>query len=234
MASSASPKRDEWLTSILGVNCFSLSSPDGAPNTPGFCYAKVPVSEITTLKRFEGQGFNVIDTAVTFSRVVRKEAVSRFSRLSKPSDRKAVRDIAASSFSKTRFHLDPEIPREKANELKASWAENFFDGKRGSAMVVAEVNGNVAGFLQLLGTDTDTMTIDLIAVAENHRGKGLASDMIAFAESYFTTPTKVVVGTQVSNSQSIRLYEKIGFSFSHAAYVVHRHLEEMRKQGVSN
>jgi dTDP-4-amino-4,6-dideoxy-D-galactose acyltransferase len=223
MSQGSSSKRDEWLTSILGVDCYSVSSPDGTPRTPGFCYAKIPVSDIKNLKEFQGQGFAIIDTAVTFSRQVKKEAKSKYSRLATPADRKQIVELAYNAFSTSRFHLDPEISREKANELKASWAENFFEGKRGSAMVVAEVDGKVCGFLQLLGTETDTVVIDLIAVDKEQRGKGLASDMVSFTESHFKKPSKIVVGTQVSNSQSIRLWEKNGFMFSHAVYVAHRH-----------
>ncbi len=223
MAEGSKPKKDEWLSNILHLDCYSTSEASQAQGAPGFWYAKIPVNEIEKLVQFQRSGFSIIDTNVTLSKAVSRGAKSCFSRLAKPADREAVKEIARSAFTLSRFHLDPEIPREKANEIKAAWADNFFSGKRGSAMIVAERDGIVAGFLQLLGTEGKQMTIDLIAVEQKYRGQGLATDMIAFAEETFKNIETVVVGTQISNTNSIHLYEKSGFTFRSACYVAHLH-----------
>ena len=77
----------------------------------------------------------------------------------------------------SRFHLDPRIPRETAHRIKARWAENYFTGERGDAMVVARRGSETAGFLQLLRGDA-VLVIDLIAVDARHQRRNLASAMI--------------------------------------------------------
>ena len=68
-----------------------------------------------------------------------------------------------------------------ANKIKEEWVGNFFLGKRGKWMIVVEENSKVVGFLQLLEKNKKTIVIDLIAIEEKKRGKGLAKEMIAYA-----------------------------------------------------
>jgi ribosomal protein S18 acetylase RimI-like enzyme len=131
--------------------------------------------------------------------------------------------LARRSFIYSRFHLDKAIPRETADTLKAEWVGNYFTGKRGDQMVVALVDGTIVGFLQLLYGRDKTVTIDLISVDASQRRKGIASDMIAYAEAECGDFKQIRVGTQIANVPSIRLYEKIGFRVTGAQYVFHYH-----------
>ena len=139
-------------------------------------------------------------------------------------DRGAVESIAREGFASTRFHLDPSFPQTFANEIKAQWAGNFFSGQRGDAMLVAEASdGAIAGFLQLLVRGPD-LVIDLIAVSEKWRGKGVGGAMIEAAEAQFEQCSQYLVGTQLANAPSLRLYQSCGFSLKSGAYVFHFHL----------
>jgi ribosomal protein S18 acetylase RimI-like enzyme len=89
-------------------------------------------------------------------------------------------------------------------------------------MVVAEVEGRIAGFLQLLCPD-DKLIIDLIAVDQGQRRKNIASDMIAYGQKNSHSAGVIRVGTQVVNYPSLSLYEKLGFRVAGAAYVFHYH-----------
>ena len=77
------------------------------------------------------------------------------------------------------------------------------------------------GFLLLIFKKKH-MIIDLIGVDYKYQGKGFASDMIKFAFNKLKYET-VTVGTQISNTQSIRLYEKLGFKLSLSNYIFHYH-----------
>ena len=89
-------------------------------------------------------------------------------------------------------------------------------------MVVSLSNDVIVGFLLLLESSTH-LIIDLIAVDNNHRRKGIASDMIAYVESHLNSFSSVQVGTQLANMSSIRLYEKMGFRAYTSNYVFHYH-----------
>ena len=90
-------------------------------------------------------------------------------------------------------------------------------------MAVAVVGGRVVGFLQPLHSKDGILTVDLIATDNEQRRKGIASDMIAFIENESNGASKVRVGTQISNTPSLRLYEKLGFRVSSSHYVFHYH-----------
>ena len=145
-------------------------------------------------------------------------------RFASDSDYDSVCEIAGSSFTKSRFHLDPLISKETADLVKREWAGNFFKGLRGKWMVLAEVEDKVVGFLQLLKKSDSTIVIDLIAIKANMQGKGIAGSMISFANSEcLETPGDIKVGTQISNIQSLAFYIKHGFRIISADYVLHLH-----------
>ena len=133
--------------------------------------------------------------------------------------------IAARSFRTSRFHLDPSIPNETADRIKAAWAENYFAGHRGDLMLIAEQDGEVAGFLQALRGSNDTLVIDLLAVAEAAARRGLARAMIErlAAEARGQQASALRVGTQAANLPSCRLYESLGFRLTAAETVLHFH-----------
>jgi ribosomal protein S18 acetylase RimI-like enzyme len=143
-------------------------------------------------------------------------------RPAKMDDAAAVRVLAAEAFIYDRFHRDPQIGHETASRLKAEWAGNYFAGRRGDRMIVAEDQQGICGFLQLLSTN-NAAVIDLIAVDVRCRGKGIGRSMIALAAK---GARDMVVGTQIANLPSLALYEKLGFQFASASYVLHLHIPE--------
>ncbi len=229
---------DAWLSEQMGRPCYMLRlaasgvSADVAAAlervlaTDAFVTAKLATNDVATVIALERAGFSVIDTQVVLEASTLetpKPAAVRV-REARDEDRARVEDIARRSFRFTRFHLDPRIDRSVADEIKAQWAGNFFRGKRGDALVVAEREGEVCGFNQLLFQDGgETLTIDLIAVAEEHHGVGAATAMIGFVPARCAAPKKHRVATQVANIPSLRLYEKVGFRMAQSQYVLHAH-----------
>lgn len=227
---------DAWLSVHLGMPCIRLAR---APlsrdeqaafrdwvSTPCFGYAKMPVDRVSDARAFEQLGFHVVDVNLTLEKSIASARSNSPAgvRSARPEDRTAVTAIARRSFRYSRFHLDPRIPSAKADEIKAAWAGNYFEGKRGDALYVAECEGVCAGFLQMVAAD-DAWVIDLIAVDAPYRGRGMAEVMIRFAEARADRPL-IRVGTQAANIPSLRLYEKLGFRMSAASYVFHLHAPE--------
>ncbi|MEZ4372065.1 MAG: GNAT family N-acetyltransferase [Polyangiaceae bacterium] len=186
-------------------------------------YTKVKTSEVAQVSLLESFGFRVVDTNVTFEKQTggERRPARATARVARPEDAEAVERIAATSFSFTRFHLDPQVEQAHANQIKGQWAANFFKGKRGDAMVVAELDGRVVGFNQLLHTP-DAQVIDLIAVDADARRAGAAGAMMSVGESLYSGD-RIRVGTQVANIPSMRLYEAMGFRVIASQYVLHAH-----------
>jgi ribosomal protein S18 acetylase RimI-like enzyme len=229
---------DRWLGEIMGVRAYRASGslmPAEAQQAaqvlrsiasqPSFVHARVPSRDLATAHGLEMQGFRLVDTNVTLETdaLLPGLEAQTAARTARPEDAPAVEQIARRGFEVSRFHLDPELRPGLANEIKAQWAANFFRGQRGDFMVVAECEGGVAGFLQLLVAPEAVLVIDLIAVEPQFRGRGLASAMIRYAASTCGTPRRLRVGTQIANVGSLALYQRLGFRITASAHVFHLH-----------
>ena len=226
---------DAWLQLLLGRPCFTLqrvpvsgSLAAELPVGPCFISAKVSIAPLDDSLALQDSGFRVVDTALTFEASRLEAADDRRIRLARPDDRSAIGAVAARSFKSSRFHLDPMIPNETADRVKAAWAENYFTGRRGDLMLVAEQDGDVVGFLQALQSSNGTLVIDLLAVAEIAARRGLARAMIGrlATEGRRLGSTTLRVGTQAANLASCRLYESLGFRLAEAKTVLHFHGKE--------
>lgn len=233
MPLSSNIKKDDWLSTILGIACYNLDAlayvkAGDTPNEleiPFLAQAKANCDDMETVLYLQNQGFQVIDTNVTFA--LNLEQAQAYTTtppykivLAEPQHEKQVHDCAEKSFIYTRYHLDPKVSVSHANQIKAEWASNFFKGQRGQKMTLAMHEDQVVGFCQILEPNPLTRVIDLIAVDENHRRKGLAQAMIMHA---LNGEEKIIVGTQVSNIPSIRCYESMGFQLIKSQYVLHHH-----------
>ena len=235
---------DQWLAQILQRDVYRLVVDDDLiekatdqasrehrllrelQSRPVFMYAKVPTDAVPSIRFLETLGFSLVETNVVFEKPIAPagEFVGhcdvRFAILE---DRSQVVGLARKSFVYARFYLDAAIPRAAADTIKAEWAGSYFAGKRGDEMAVALVDERIIGFLLLLRGNNGDLIIDLIAVDGDQRRKGIASDMITYAESQCRGCSRMLVGTQVTNIPSIRLYETIAFRMCASKYVFHYH-----------
>lgn len=229
---------DAWLATIMNRDVHRVTGvwekDEGNPVRqelrrltlrPGFAFAKIATQEVRTSHQLEECGFRIVDTALTLEtrRLSHVGTAGSRVRLATSDDAATVVGIARQSFRYSRFHLDPDIPLSLADEIKARWAGNFFSGQRGDYMVVAECDGRVVGFLQLIAAADHVLMIDLIAVHPDSRGLGLAAAMIGFAGKACGHPRMVRVGTQSANFPSLSLYHKLGFQVVSSSYIFHHH-----------
>lgn len=141
----------------------------------------------------EAPGFHHVGTLVTLRIWGKPETASV--RPAVPEDIGACRRIAE-SFRHDRFHADPRIDLKDANRLKAQWIENAIRG-RADKVWVAE-----GGFLSIIGG-----RIDLICVEPRMRGRGIAKRLLSEAFRHYP---QLIVGTQASNEESLKLYRSFG------------------------
>jgi RimJ/RimL family protein N-acetyltransferase len=225
---------DQFIGDILGKPAWRVTEPGEvtrellSAGPDGFAYAKVDCADITSIIALEKLEFNLIDTNTQFNRSNMEpwsgvELQAGYDvRFADPADAAEVEQVAATSFVCTRFHLDPLISDNMANNIKRHWAGNYFKDRRGNWMVVLTCRGNIVGFLQLLSKN-GTIIIDLIAVDKTHQGRGLAAGMIEFAAKQCGEWSRMQAGTQLSNIPSTRAYEKLGFRMCGSSYIFHYH-----------
>ncbi|OVE76900.1 hypothetical protein BVX98_04330 [bacterium F11] len=241
---SAQSHPDPWLGNIIGKNVFRLDFPRSISrkvslqkkhlkrlSRPSFFYVKIHSNETSLLKTLTTMGFYVVDVGLTFQRigsVVKGTSKgSMVIRQTSEKDRADVLRIAKTSFRYSRFHSDPLISKEIANKIKMKWVDNFYSGKRGNALFVAEKKGRILGFLLSLKKGKgrkEVNIIDLIATTNKAKGKGVGLSLIyGFMKSFKSKKALFQVGTQAVNIPSVRLYEKCGFRLIGTQYVLHGH-----------
>lgn len=160
----------------------------------------------------ETAGFRPIEKLVTFRRAVPAKAkpVAEMG-VAEPKDSGACAAIAGAVFRHDRYHVDPEISDEIADQLKATWVRNGVQG-RADAALIARREGAIAGF-NLCMCRGDRAVIDLIAVAAAFQGQGIGRALVAGALAHYAGQVaEMDVGTQETNSPSIALYRSMGFA----------------------
>lgn len=230
---------DPWLSETTRVACYKMSGA-GAGSAisatlegrgDGFFFTRIPVTAIALMKEYVAGGFSLVDTNVTLESTgaqrVARGGPDVEVRRAIPADYAAVQAIAASAFAYSRFHLDPLFPDELANRIKREWIRSYCEGTRGDALLAALVKGGVVGFLAALKTEVggkSAAVIDLVAVDESVRGRGLARALVGqFQDQYRGQVGVLRVGTQMANTVSLGLYQACGFTIVDAAYVLHAH-----------
>jgi len=189
---------------------------------------RVDASDLSSIHVLEKLGFIMVDGILTFATklngnmpFILKEKIEKITtRVAEPSDSEAVAELARKSFIYDRFHSDPAIPKELADELHANWLRNSCSGKVADVVILAEDNQGILGFVTCkLQKDTRKYlgkmvgTIVLIATAKRARRKGVGRALTLAALDWFRQQGSdiVEVGTQLRNIPASRLYEGCGF-----------------------
>lgn len=224
-------KLDKWLSSQLGYSAYNIDN-TSLKNFNFLRYkSKNILISIKSNKKFKNlflkkNQIKLIEKNITFLKSARKKKVEinyfKNIRLANIFDKKAILDIAGSSFIKSRFYKDKNITKRLARKIKYNWVLNFFRKKRGEHLIVSEVNKKVVGFLLILKNQKDYI-IDLIAVKKIYQNLGLGTKMIEFLENIVLKQNKVkiYVSTQSDNKDSIKLYIKNKFKVKYRKYVYH-------------
>lgn len=200
-------------------------------------FVRVNTQDTETLFALLKCGFYITDCLVTFSldlqgyipRSVKE--VTIYERIDDEKKVSQIKEISKSSFKYDRFHSDPNLPKEKSDELNSVWAENDVRG-RSLVTLLKERGNSILGFVTINKKDDHHAYIDLIAVRENCRGQGIGSALVDASlnwlkEQGFKT---VTVGTQIANVPAIRLYERRGFLLTHSQYSFHKFLKNAREK----
>jgi dTDP-4-amino-4,6-dideoxy-D-galactose acyltransferase len=217
--------RDDWLSDVLGIPSFSVDGGESEPAPAGFYYAKVDVGDVSSVEKLTGRGFRVVDVNVVLTRDPDRPALEPSLNVvaAEPEHADKVLEIAGNCFRFSRFHLDPRIGVDAANRVKREWARSHVEGRRGVGLLVALLDGEVAGFLAVLDAPP-ARVIDLIGVAPRAQGQGVGKALVAaFVELHGPGAGELRVGTQIANVPSLRLYAKTGFVATSSAYVLHLH-----------
>jgi ribosomal protein S18 acetylase RimI-like enzyme len=246
-----------WDSARLGVNCMHLEIAMQSGEESAYRSARglidaivqacrdsadclslrIGGEQMAILQAFEDSGFNVMDSLLTFiAKAPFQEPTPGVSGVRKfrPSDLDAVKTLAGSSFVIDRWHSDPRIPREVADDVYSAWAEESCRDVANRETFVVEHGGEVVGFMSVR-VDEDAYAllglrvgiVELIATSIKARGVGVGSSLMNASLLWFKEHEMdvVQVGTQASNTSACRFYERAGYRIAASSYALTRWLD---------
>jgi dTDP-4-amino-4,6-dideoxy-D-galactose acyltransferase len=240
-------EKDQWLSDVLGVSSWKVFGIEADTSTAeikaglleyasqgsAFFSVKIGTADVRAVTNATRSGFVAVDVNVTFDwhNGAPVNSVTGNGNMTietaGAADAVAIEEIAAHCFTFSRFHLDPAIGLDRANDVKRQWARNACRG-RASAIYVARKQDDVAGFLAVLESESGgrkDAIIDLVGVDKGHQGRGAGRALSRMVvDQWHARADRLRVGTQISNIPAMRLYESIGFRATETSYVLHAHV----------
>ena len=175
-------------------------------------FSRLPAADRERSEVLLAAGFRCIETLITLRRPIEPvpEIGSEID-FYRESEIATCVEIGRTAFVTDRYHADPQISDAAAEALKALWVENALRGRAETALVARDAAGDAVGF-NLIVKGAKGPTIDLIAVAEAHRGKSFGQALIAAGLAHYRGKADAMfVGTQARNHAALTLYNRFGF-----------------------
>lgn len=130
--------------------------------------------------------------------------------------------LAFQSGEYSRFKTDKGFDPKEFNRMYDIWIKKSIDSER-SMVLVEELDNKLAGFVSIDFDESETVSIGLIAVDGEMRGKGVGALLMAQAEKAALKVGKkfIRVATQQKNTSATNFYVKQGYSLADQIFIYH-------------
>jgi dTDP-4-amino-4,6-dideoxy-D-galactose acyltransferase len=145
-----------------------------------------------------------------------------------PDDVAALKAIARSVHTDTRFFHDPHFSRALCEALYETWIEKSCNGYA-DAVLVPVLDEQPVGYISChLPTAHSAAKIGLVGLAPNAQGLGLGGALITRALAWFSAQgvSHLTVVTQGRNTRAQRLYQRFGFLTQSVQFWYHKWFNE--------
>lgn len=167
----------------------------------------------------EQAGLRLMDVAVDLTIKLSRTSLppsrtrGHVARAGVPADIPAMQAMTIGAFGLTRFALDPFFSSAQVDHFYSTWAANLFSGLA-DMVLVAEIDGQLAGFVSCKLTGDNRGRIPLVATAASFRGRGIGGDLVGAALVWFADAGCDIayVKTQTANYPAVAVYERAGFT----------------------
>ena len=187
-------------------------------------YFFVPVSDVNLNTLISERGGLLVDQKTTYSKKTEKlelahPCISEFQD-TEINDRLIDLGLQAGLFS--RFRVDDNFANNEYERLYIEWLTKSINKSIALKTFIAKQDSEIVG-ITTLGGRSEFAEIGLVAVDENYRGRGIASNLVHFAErtAFDLGYPELKVVTQLQNKGACRLYEKCNFNIESITNVYH-------------
>jgi dTDP-4-amino-4,6-dideoxy-D-galactose acyltransferase len=192
-------------------------------------YCLADADDEQTVRLAEQHHFNLVDVRLTLSKSLadpEPRLTKRAAGTIRPAlaqDLPALRTIARQSHHDTRFYFDPRFDKARCDSLYEIWIEKSCQGYA-DAVLVAENENRVAGYITCKSLEPKVGQIGLLAVDRGAAGLGLGSALIRGALEWLRDRAneEVLVVTQGRNIPAQRCYQRAGFMSQSLRLSYHR------------
>jgi ribosomal protein S18 acetylase RimI-like enzyme len=194
-----------------------------------FIGIKINSTDFKAIYNFQKAGFYLVDALVTYefdstkTEKLDDDFSIEFAEHATKDDIDNLSNIAANVFKIDRFHSDPNLSYNSANEYYKKWVINSFNGFADGA-ILPMINNQIVGFTtyKINNINNHTSTMVLSAVDSNFMGRGVYYNMIKKGTNILLKNSKKIrVGTQIDNIPVQRTWQKLGYKLIDIKYIFH-------------
>ena len=191
---------------------------------------RVPTARLDLVHDLEAGGFQLMDCLVYYEAHV--QSIPQNSRkpeirTATPDDAPAVGQIARRCFVDyfSHYHADPRLDRCRIAEGYIEWGERSCnDPTVATAVLLPEVNGQIAGFASMRRNSAAEGEGVLFAVDPAFAGGGIHTAMVERGKQWCAEQglTRMIISTQLENRRVQRSYANCGFRLFESYFTFHR------------
>lgn len=214
----------EWDSDHFGISIGNLNFNEESSiktNQYDTIFAKIETTQFDIIEKLENEKFCLKDILIIFSGENLDGEISSNIEILQKNKLQQVLKLCENTFLESHFYKNKIFSKEKINKLYQKWVANKFT--LGQQIYIFTENDEILGFL-LEKKDKNEVFIDLIAVKKEKRGQKIGEKLIKFFIKK-NKDKKMFVGTQITNKQAIRLYERLGFRFEKTINIYHKNKE---------
>ena len=175
-----------------------------------------------TIQTAGQHGFGLVDVRVNFERAAMNShdaprpilPAGTSLRPFRPADQPGLQAMARTGHRGTRFFNDSHFPRQRAEDLYATWITLESQGRAQTVLVAASAANQPLGYVSChLDPARREGQIGLVGVSPEVRGRGIGKSLVLAAIDWFRAQGAhaVTVVTQGNNCAAQRLYQQCGF-----------------------
>ena len=163
-----------------------------------------------------------VDGKVTYLKKAMQQDYASDYILSAKEMESALYDLAIQTGVYSRFHTDKRFEPDHYVNLYKKWIENSVNRSIADEVALWRENESVEGMITI-GEKNGRADIGLVGVDQRARGKGIATQLLRFAENFAYNKDfkELQVVTQQQNEPACRLYEKYGFELESVVNIFH-------------
>lgn len=197
-----------------------------------FLIARCDAADLPAARAMCAAGFDLMDTLVYVERSLSEPPPPRSPndatlRLARADDSAIIAAIAKECFAGYfgHYHSDPRLDQAKCDGVYVSWAVRSHAKETADETFIAEVDGEIAGFLSVSGGELATAPIAGIRTELRQRGvyRTLVEEAVRWATA--AGSKRMQISTAITHSVSLNTWLRTGFRTCGASYTFHKWFE---------